>query len=138
MLLHCMGPIPGVQLVGATVVEAEGMQICQKTVEEGAPVTVASNWAEVPSKSVTEFVVAPEVVVVTVTATGVLFPPHPTTRTATPHSAPSAHALICRFLRTMAPDPYLEASSRGPFPRIRRWILKGTTDCKTQRMRRLI
>lgn len=103
-MLHCMGPTPCVQLIGAVVVVvAIGKQICQNTFFAVEPVTAATNWAEVLSRIVMDVLVAPDVVVVTSTATGVLFPPHPTTSTTSPNSTPSPHALIC-LSPTMAPN----------------------------------
>jgi len=96
-MVHCVGPTPYVQSVGATVVEGGfvALHICQYAVVDEAPVTLATNCADVFMSSVTDVLEAPETVVVTVTATTVEFELQLAVKTAKSKSAPIPHALIC-------------------------------------------
>src|SRR5690242_8437049 len=71
---HDAGPCPWLQSVGATVVDCGvlvGLQICQKTLVDDPPETLAENWMVLFTKTVTLLSVALELTAVTLTATGV-------------------------------------------------------------------
>jgi hypothetical protein len=90
------GPCPWLQFVGATVVDCGvlvGLQICQKTLVEEPPVTLAENCTVLFTRAVTLLTVALELTAVTVTATGVEFdeqPPEHTARSISTVPSPAA------------------------------------------------
>src|SRR5690348_4354485 len=77
---HDAGPCPWLQSVGATDVDCGvlvGLQICQKTLDDDPPETLAVNWTALFTRIVTLLTVALELAAVTVTATGVEFDAQP-------------------------------------------------------------
>jgi hypothetical protein len=90
------GPCPWLQSVGATVVDCGvlvGLQICQKTLVEEPPETLAANCTALFTRTVTPPTVALELTALTVTPTGVEFdaqPPAHTTRSISTVPSPAA------------------------------------------------
>jgi hypothetical protein len=81
---HDAGPCPWLQSVGATVLDwgvLVGLQICQKTLVDEPPETLAVNCTELFTRTATLLTVALELAAVTVTPTGVEFDPQPPAHT---------------------------------------------------------
>jgi hypothetical protein len=92
-IVHPASPMPWVQLVGCLPGVVGTRQICQNTVRDEVPLTVAKNCT-VPFRLTVAVDPAPAAAEVTVIPTGVEFPPQPATQAASSAVAPNLHNLI--------------------------------------------
>jgi hypothetical protein len=116
---HDAGPCPWLQSVGATVVDCGvlvGLQICQKTLDDEPPETLAVNWTALFTRIVTLLTAALELAAVTVTATGVEFdeqPPAHKVRSISSVPSPAAFmSLPPAILGQIFSGPYVADEAR--------------------------